>query len=68
MRYEGKSLREALEQINSVRRVSPNAGFMQQLLTYETALKEGRPQDLMNSIGMIYGDRYILMDMMVLQL
>uniref|UniRef100_A0A915BT27 Dual specificity protein phosphatase 19 n=2 Tax=Parascaris univalens TaxID=6257 RepID=A0A915BT27_PARUN len=44
MRYEGKSLKEALEQVNSVRRVSPNAGFMQQLLTYEIALKEGSTQ------------------------
>uniref|UniRef100_A0A1I7VU48 Dual specificity protein phosphatase 19 n=1 Tax=Loa loa TaxID=7209 RepID=A0A1I7VU48_LOALO len=39
MRYNRMTLREALEHVNAIRKVSPNPGFMQQLMRYEMKLQ-----------------------------
>uniref|UniRef100_A0A915PKE6 Uncharacterized protein n=1 Tax=Setaria digitata TaxID=48799 RepID=A0A915PKE6_9BILA len=39
MRYNKMTLREALEHVNAIRKVSPNPGFVQQLLRYEMKLQ-----------------------------
>lgn len=39
MRFEDKKLKDALDQVQAVRRVAPNPGFLRQLLIYEEELK-----------------------------
>ncbi|VIO92624.1 Uncharacterized protein BM_BM6817 [Brugia malayi] len=39
MRYNKMTLREALEHVNTIRKVNPNPGFMQQLMRYEMKLQ-----------------------------
>lgn len=39
IRYDKMTLREALEHVNSIRKVGPNPGFMQQLQRYEMNLR-----------------------------
>uniref|UniRef100_A0A0R3RZ42 Dual specificity protein phosphatase 19 n=1 Tax=Elaeophora elaphi TaxID=1147741 RepID=A0A0R3RZ42_9BILA len=39
MRYNKMTLQEALEHVNSIRKVNPNPGFIQQLLRYEMKLQ-----------------------------
>uniref|UniRef100_A0A2K6WEE1 Protein-serine/threonine phosphatase n=1 Tax=Onchocerca volvulus TaxID=6282 RepID=A0A2K6WEE1_ONCVO len=39
MRYNKMTVREALEHVNTIRKVGPNPGFMQQLLRYEMKLQ-----------------------------
>lgn len=40
MRFENKTLKEALNQVQAVRQVCPNPGFLQQLLMYESTLQK----------------------------